>query len=32
VKILGIRTADHFWGLAQSGNMNEANLLQALRG
>jgi chitin disaccharide deacetylase len=32
VKILGIRTADHFWGLAQSGNMNEINLLRALKG
>ncbi len=30
VRVLGIHTVDHFWGLVHSGSMNEAKLLRLL--
>jgi chitin disaccharide deacetylase len=30
LRVMGIRFADHFWGLAHSGSMNETNLRQAM--
>ncbi len=31
VRVLGIRSVDHFWGLVHSGSMNKTNLLQLLK-
>ena len=31
VGVLGIRSADHFWGVTHSGSMNETNLLRVLQ-